>query len=598
MKSFVLKILEIYRPFRKIVLVMFVFLALSEALMLVSPYIFGKIIDAIIVKKAMSQVMFLASLALLAYVLQNVLLTYCRERFELKNFDFDVPQHIAQKTMQKVMAFSIGQHVSENSGIKQSVINKGEHSLSAFAFTTLYEILPIALQIGLTTIALIYLNAALGLIVLFSTFLFIGLTLYINHIMKDDLKKFQDVIHENSKIHSEIIRNAEVVLVNAQENRAIKEYDDALGEFSLFGKKMFSKYNLFASFRNLITGLARFAVIVVGVYYVYKGAYTPGHLVIFLTWSSNAFGRLGQVGNLHRHCMEFYSAVKKYFVMTEIEPDVKNIKNPVKPERYDGRIEFKNVSFSYPVRKYLEDEKEPAVNPEAKTFDALDGVNFAIEPGQKVAFVGHSGAGKSTIVKLLTRAYDPDGGQIVVDGNDLRIIDLKHFRENLGVVEQDVSLFDNTLRYNICFGLNGRSSTITNMELDEVAKLACIDKFQHRLEKGYDTIIGEKGIKLSGGERQRVGIARALIKEPQILIFDEATSHLDTENEILIRQSIESASEGRTTILIAHRLSTIKNADKIFVLDNGKVVGEGRHEELAATCCEYQKLIQNQTVMV
>ena len=284
--------------------------------------------------------------------------------------------------------------------------------------------------------------------------------------------------------------------------------------------------------------------------------------------------------------------------MTDIEPDVKNVKNPVKPERYEGRIEFRNVSFSYPMRKYLDDENEPAVNQEAKTFDALDGVNFTIEPGQKVAFVGHSGAGKSTIVKLLTRAYDPDGGQIVVDGNDLRVIDLKHFRENLGVVEQDVSLFDNTLRYNICFGLNGRSSTVTNTELDEVAKLSCIDKFQHRLEKGFDTIIGEKGIKLSGGERQRVGIARALIKKPEILIFDEATSHLDTENEMLIRQSIESASEGRTTILIAHRLSTIKNADKIFVLGNGKIVGEGRHEELAATCYEYQKLIQNQTVMV
>lgn len=598
MKDFLRKLFDIYRPFRKVVLAMFVFLSFSEALMLVSPYLYGKIIDTIIAKKTIQQVLILALFALLVYVVQNVLLSYYREKFELKNFDFDVSRHIAKKTLQKVLAFSIGQHVNENSGIKQSVINRGEHSLSTLAYTMAYEILPIVLQTGLTTIALIYLNAILGLIVLSAVILFVGLTLYLNHIMKDDSKKFQDIIHENNKIHSEILRNVEVVQVNAQENRTIKEYDNAYGKFSLFGKKMWSKYVLFAALRNLITGLARFAVIAVGVYYVYQDAYTPGYLVIFLTWSSNAFGRLGQVGNIHRRCMELYSAVKKYFVMIEIEPDVKNIKNPVKPERYNGGIEFKNVSFSYPVRKYLEDEKEPAVNPEAKTFDALDGINFAIEPGQKVAFVGHSGAGKSTIVKLLTRAYDPDGGQIVIDGNDLRIIDIKHYRENLGVVEQDVSLFDNTLRYNICFGLNGRSSTITDAELDKVAKLSCIDKFQHRLERGFDTIIGEKGIKLSGGERQRVGIARALIKEPQILIFDEATSHLDTENEMLIRQSIERAAEGRTTILIAHRLSTIRNTDKIFVLDNGKIVGEGRHDELATTCCEYQKLIQNQTVMV
>lgn len=450
----------------------------------------------------------------------------------------------------------------------------------------------------MTAIALIYLNAVLGLIVLSAVILFVGLTLYLNHIMRNDLKKIQDILHENNKIYSEILRNVEVIQVNAQENKAIKEYDNAFEELSLFGKKMWSRYVPFASLRNLITGLARFAVIAVGVYYVYQGVYTPGYLVVFLTWSSNAFGSLGSIGNIHRRCMELYSAVKKYFVMTEIEPDVKTIKNPVMPEKYKGRIEFKKVSFSYPVRKYLEDDEAPAMNPEAKTFDALNGINFTIEPGQKVAFVGHSGAGKSTIVKLLTRAYDPDGGQIIVDGNDLRILNLKNYRENLGVVEQDVSLFDNTLRYNICFGLNGKSSTVTDAELDKIAKLSCIDKFQHRLERGYDTIIGEKGIKLSGGERQRVGIARALIKEPQILIFDEATSHLDTENEMLIRQSIERASEGRTTILIAHRLSTIKNADKIFVLDSGRIVGKGTHGELAATCSEYQKLIQNQTVMV
>lgn len=148
MKGFLKKIFEIYRPFRKAVLAMFVFLALSEALMLVSPYLYGKIIDAIIAKKAMQQVLVLASFTLLVYILQNVLLTYYRERFELKNFDFDVPRHIAKKTLQKVLAFSIGQHVNENSGIKQSVINRGEHSLSTLAYTTLYEILPIILQTG------------------------------------------------------------------------------------------------------------------------------------------------------------------------------------------------------------------------------------------------------------------------------------------------------------------------------------------------------------------------------------------------------------------------------------------------------------------
>jgi len=211
-----------------------------------------------------------------------------------------------------------------------------------------------------------------------------------------------------------------------------------------------------------------------------------------------------------------------------------------------------------------------------------------------VAFVGESGAGKTTVVHALLRAQDPEEGQIVVDGNDLRVLDLKHFRESIGIVDQEVSLFDHTLRYNITYGLNGRSGSITDADLDRIAEMSCINRFFPRLEKGYDTIIGERGIKLSGGEKQRVGIARALIKEPDILIFDEATSNLDSENEALIRESIEKAAQGRTTIIIAHRFSTIRKVDKVIVFDKGQVVGQGTHKELALSCEPYRRLIHRQ----
>jgi len=169
---------------------------------------------------------------------------------------------------------------------------------------------------------------------------------------------------------------------------------------------------------------------------------------------------------------------------------------------------------------------------------------------------------------------------------------------NVGMVEQNVTLFDNTIRYNILFGLNGKKEEVTDNELQEISKLSCMDQFYHRLEDGFDTIIGERGIKLSGGECQRVGIARALIKHPQFMIFDEATSQLDSANEELIHKAIDKASQGRTTIIIAHRLSTVKNADKIFVMDNGRIVGEGSHNELMSSCETYKNLVTRQLVTI
>jgi len=189
-------------------------------------------------------------------------------------------------------------------------------------------------------------------------------------------------------------------------------------------------------------------------------------------------------------------------------------------------------------------------------------------------------------------------GKILIDGVELKKLDLKQYRRNLGVVPQDVGVFDRTLRENIIFGVEDIGEEIAESRLNDVCSLSCIDRFEHRLEHGFDTMIGEKGIKLSGGERQRLGIARALIKNPAILIFDEATSNLDTENEKLIHEAIDKISKGRTTIIIAHRLSTIKNADKIFVMDKGEIIGEGSHNDLMENCKIYQKLVSHQTVTI
>lgn len=338
----------------------------------------------------------------------------------------------------------------------------------------------------------------------------------------------------------------------------------------------------------------------VGVYLVYEKIYTAGFLITIWSWSNSAFSDFGRISGMHRKLMELYAAIKKYFILLDVESDIKELENPIKPEKFIGKIEFKNIYFKYPKREYIREENKKSSQNESEKRQGkeyvLKNINFVIEPGQRVAIVGPSGVGKTSLARLFIRAYDPEKGKILIDGNDLKNLDLGNFRSIIGIVPQDVSLFDNTLRYNIVFGVHGEE--ILEEKLWQAAKMACVDKFIAGLEKGFDTIIGERGIKLSGGERQRVGIARALIKNPAFLIFDEATSNLDTENEALIRASIEKASKGRTTIIIAHRLSTIKDADKIIVMEKGKIVGEGKHEELLKTCKTYQRLINNQTVMV
>ena len=596
MKDFIRKIVEIYKPFKKAVIIMFLFIACAQALPLASPYIYGRIIDGIVSALAMKVILVLAFISLVLYILQNVVDKF-QEKFEVNNLDFDVSRYVSKTTLEKTFKFSIGQHNNENSGVKQSVINKGEHSLTTLAYTMLYDVFPLIARITFTVGALMYLSIILGTITLVSVICFVGITIYLNGIMKSDLKIFEDLRDNNNKMHTEILRNVELVQVNAQEDKVIEDFDKEVGKLCSFGKRMWLRYISLNFLRNLIIGVTMFLVIIVGVHYVYKGTYTPGYLVVFISWSYNAFDGLGAVGKIHRQCMVLCVAVKKYFTMLDIEPEVKIIPNPVRPDDFNGSIEFKNVSFKYPVRDHRENKEEVKSSSQNK-YEALSNVSFTIEKNQKVAFVGPSGAGKSTLVHLMLRSYDPDEGQVIIDNNDLRVLDLQHYRRSIGLVEQNILLFDETLRYNMVFGLNGKGVDVTNDELYEIAHISCVDKFYHRLEKGFDTIIGEKGIKLSGGERQRVGIARALIKDPKILIFDEATSNLDTENESLIRQAIENASEGRTIIIIAHRLSTIKDVDKIFVMDEGRIVGKGRHDELLDTCIVYKNLVNKQVVTI
>ncbi len=594
--TFMKRLVEIYRPYRWAMLGVFAFIALSQAINLVAPYLQGKVIDSLINKRPIDQIYLLVLATLAMSILHVVVVRYLRELYEIKHIDFSVPRHVSRTTMERMLEFSIGQHISENSGIKQSIINRGQHSLTTLAMQSLYLVFPTIIEVIFLIGVLLYFSKALGLVVLIGVVVYASFIIFTNARFQDEYKKLNDMHNNNSKFRGEVLQNIELVLSNGQEQRAVRECDENFGNVADFGQDIAIRFNRFSATRNMIGSLVRFSVLATGVYLVYSGDYTVGQLVMFLSWASQALGQAFNVGNLHKQIIQLYTSVQKYFDMLAIEPDVTTLPNPVRPDTFHGRIEFKDVTLSYKRRDSPADEETNDEKATQEVHPALKNVSFTIEPGQTVAFVGESGAGKTTIIHALLRAQDPQKGQIVIDGNDLRILDLKHFRKSIGIVDQHVSLFDHTLRYNITYGMNESEASLTDADMDRIAEMSCINRFFPRLEKGYDTIIGERGIKLSGGEKQRVGIARALIKDPDILIFDEATSNLDSENEALIRESIEKASQGRTTIIIAHRFSTIRRVDKVVVFEKGSVVGQGTHEELALNCEPYQRLIRNQMV--
>ena len=320
--------------------------------------------------------------------------------------------------------------------------------------------------------------------------------------------------------------------------------------------------------RNISSPVTEFLSVIVGVVIIYFGAQLvlvdrsikPSEFITFLFAIFQLMPPVKELSSVNNRIQESSAAADRIFEILDTEPRIKNSDSPIEITSFKEKIVFENVSFLY------DDSEEPV----------LDGINLEVKRGSILALVGSSGAGKTTMVDLLPRFYDPTSGRILLDGEDIKQIRLEDLRKMMGIVTQETVLFNESVRSNIAYGLENYPD---NMVI-EAAKAANAHNFIMEMPKGYDTIIGEKGTKLSGGQRQRISIARALLKNPPIMILDEATSSLDNESEVLVQEAIERLMYDRTTFVIAHRLSTIRNADRIIVLDRGKIVQQGKHSEL------------------
>lgn len=324
---------------------------------------------------------------------------------------------------------------------------------------------------------------------------------------------------------------------------------------------------------EFLTEVGPIVVISYGGYRVITGTMTPGELLIFNGFLAHLYLPTRRLADYSAKLQEKLAAIDRVFEVLDSPPDIKDAPGATPILKPVGRIEFRNVCFAYEPDKPV-----------------LDGINLATEPGQSVAIVGRSGAGKTTLVNLIPRFYDPTEGAVLLDGRDIRTITVRSLRDHIGIVLQESILFSGTIRENILYGRHNA----TAREMVHAAEMAQIADFIETLPDGYETIVGERGVTLSGGQRQRVSIARAFLRDPRILILDEATSSLDSGAEQAIQEALRRLMKGRTTFVIAHRLSTVINCDKVVVLEKGRLVQEGPHTKLVEERGPYRTLCEEQ----
>ena len=377
-------------------------------------------------------------------------------------------------------------------------------------------------------------------------------------------KNVQDKVAESQVIVEETMQGITIVKAFANEWYEIARYNGKIKEVVKIAIKGGKYRGYFASFIIFCLFGAIVAVVWFGVRLSISGEMSVGQLISFVLYSTFVGASFGGIAELYAQIQKAIGATERVFELLDETPEkINSIQNASSAHKIKGNVTFKNVAFSYHSRKEIK---------------VLKDVSFTANYGQKIAIVGPSGTGKSTIASLLLRFYNIDNGEILVDGKNIYDYDLENLRGNMSIVPQDVILFGGTIKENIAYG----KPDATEEEILLAAKQANALNFIESFPEKFETIVGERGIKLSGGQRQRIAIARALLKNPSILILDEATSSLDSESEKLVQEALEILMQGRTSIIIAHRLSTIRSADQILVLDNGKITEQGTHQDLIA----------------
>ncbi|XP_015523457.1 ATP-binding cassette sub-family B member 10, mitochondrial [Neodiprion pinetum] len=537
-------------------------LIVSSTVTMAVPFCLGKIIDLMYAadKEKMKENLNKLSLTLLGVFLIGGVCNFGRV-YLMSTTGHRITQSLRKKVFTAIVSQETAMFDKRSTGELVGRLSGDAQLVSSAVTTNISD----GLRSSIMTIAgvsmMVYMSPELALVGLSTVPPVVGLAIMYGRFVKKISRQVQDSLASLNVIAEERISNIRTVKAFAQEVNEIKKYSIKLDDLlKLCYKESFYKGVFFG-----MTGLSGNAIILSVLYYgggmVSDSSLTVGNLSAFLLYAAYIGLSLGGLSNFYSELNKALGASTRLFELIEREPKISIHGGRVLPQKLSGNVIFDNVTFSYPTR--LESQ-------------ILSDLTLGVEKCSITAIVGPSGSGKSTIAALLLRLYDPNGGRILLDGEDLKELDPTWVKSQIGYVSQEPTLFSSSIRENITYGVANSTET----EVMDAASQANILEFTQGMKDGLDTIVGERGVTLSGGQRQRIAIARALIKNPKILILDEATSALDAQNERLVQEALERATQGRTVLTIAHRLSTIKNSDKIAVLDHGRVVEIGNYDHL------------------
>ncbi len=498
---------------------------------------------------------------------------------ELRDLIFvKVVQHVQRtislRTFKHLHNLSLDFHLSRQTGGLSRVIERGTRGISFVLRFLTFNILPTFIEVALVTAVLVYnYDYVYAVIILATIVCYIAITLSVT----EWRLKFRKIMNsKESKANTSAIDsliNFETVKYFGNEEHEYRRFDESLAGYEGAAIRSQSSLSLLNVLQTLIVCVGLIIIMLRAGQGVVDNTMTIGDFVLVNTYMIQLYMPLNFLGFVYREVKNSLVDMEKMFELNRVHATIQDNPHAVDCTADSSNIEFQNVHFGY-----------------NKNREILKGVSFKVPNGKNVAIVGPSGAGKSTLSRLLFRFYDVSSGAITIGGQDIRSMKQKSLRAQIGVVPQDTVLFNDSIGYNIGYGSPGASQE----QIEEVARLAQIHEFVRKLPEGYNTQVGERGLKLSGGEKQRVAIARALLKKPKILLFDEATSSLDTHTEQEILAAFKEISKNYTTLTIAHRLSTVVDADEIIVLDNGKVIEQGSHEALLTMNGRYKAMWESQ----
>lgn len=588
-------ILNYYRPYWAIAVFSIAAASIFEIIDLVVPYAIGQILNVLsrqpvdeVVLRAISGIANLTNLPQNQFLSLTVLVglvflvTVVRAPIQIWLswwFHWDIAlrsrRDQAQKAIEKILTLPLEFYDENNPGRIAGRVARGLENHTWTYPEIAGQLIPKLFRVVGIFGIIWFIEWRIGLLFLVSFLFILSFSLKGLKQIMDQERRLDRYMENTQSRTSEIVTNIKTVKAFATETAELARQQQRLErEFKVVDYRIHLGYIKLATWQRTITQFCVFAVLGLTLAATLKGEITLGHFVMTLTVSSMAYAELEPINNLAEIFARRYASMLRFHEFVQ-QPDGIDaaslvVATPVKtPYRFTGKLEFSSVSFGYDPRRPV-----------------LQNINLLVEPYQTVALVGRSGSGKSTLVKLLFRYFEPNQGQILIDGQDIRTLDVANYRRRLAIVHQEVDVFNGTLLDNITYG--NREANFGQVQ--EACRIARVDEVIQQLPEGYYTVVGERGVRLSGGQRQRLGIARSLLVEPDVLIFDEATSSLDYESERSIQLAMRSILGTRTTVIIAHRLSTVREADKIVVLDQGRIVEVGSHAELLRREGIYQRL--------